>query len=425
MKKILWLMLSLIALLAMVACTQPVAAAELKSDKPRETSPAVTEEDLNTLVKGNSAFALNLYQLLAQNDGNLFYSPYSISEALAMTWGGARGETETQMAAAMQFLLAQDKLHPAFNGLDIELAKRGENAQGTDGKGFRLNVVNALWGQKNFSFNDDYLDLLAQNYGAGMRIVDYINATEEARQTINTWVAEQTEQKIKDLIPQGSLDTLTRLVLTNAIYFNAAWASQFEEAMTQDGPFYLLNGESVTVPLMHQQDTFKYAEGDGYQGVALPYDGNQLSMVILLPAEGQFETFEASLDSTRLATILDSLKTAEVNLALPKFQFDSEFSLKQALTNLGMANAFSESEADFSGMDGQKDLYITDVIHKAYVSVDENGTEAAAASGVIMGVTSMPLEVQDMQIDHPFIFLIRDNPTGSILFMGRVLNPEE
>lgn len=425
MKKILWLMLSLIALLAMVACTQPVAAAELKSDKPRETSPAVTEEDLNTLVKGNSAFALNLYQLLAQNDGNLFYSPYSISEALAMTWGGARGETETQMAAAMQFLLAQDKLHPAFNGLDIELAKRGENAQGTDGKGFRLNVVNALWGQKNFSFNDDYLDLLAQNYGAGMRIVDYINATEEARQTINTWVAEQTEQKIKDLIPQGSLDTLTRLVLTNAIYFNAAWASQFEEAMTQDGPFYLLNGESVTVPLMHQQDTFKYAEGDGYQGVALPYDGNQLSMVILLPAEGQFETFEASLDSTRLATILDSLKTAEVNLALPKFQFDSEFSLKQALTNLGMANAFSESEADFSGMDGQKDLYITDVIHKAYVSVDENGTEAAAASGVIMGVTSMPLEVQEMQIDRPFIFLIRDNPTGSILFMGRVLNPEE
>jgi serpin B len=422
-KKAFWLILSIIAIVSMAACTQTAAAAELKSDRPRETAPAVTSSDQSVLVSGNTDFALSLYQLLSAKDGNLFYSPYSISEALAMTYGGARGETEKQMAAAMRFQLAQSQLHPAFNSLDILLAKRGEGAKAKDGKGFRLNVVNAIWGQKDFKFTDSYLDLLAQNYGAGMRIVDYIKQSEPARQTINQWVSDQTEGKIKDLLPQGSVTPDTRLVLTNAIYFNAAWANQFEKNMTQDGQFNLLNGSTITVPMMRQQESFRYGESAGYQAVELAYDGNELSMIILLPKADSFNDFEKSLTGAQLKTILDNMNYCEVKLSMPKFTVNSEFNLNQALSDLGMPLAFSPSEADFSGMDGNRDLYISDVIHKAFVSVDEAGTEAAAATGVIMKTTAMPLEVKQMTIDHPFIYLIRDNPTGTVLFMGRVMNP--
>ncbi len=423
MKKLIFIMLSLILISSMVACTQSAKAAELKSDKPRVTSPAVSATDQSILASGNTEFALNLYQLLITKEGNLFYSPYSISEALAMTYGGARGETETQIAEAMRFQLTQAKLHPAFNSLDIALEKRGQGAQGTDGKGFRLNVVNAIWGQKDFKFTASYLDLLAQNYGAGMRIVDYINQSEPARQTINQWVSDQTEAKIKDLLPQGSITPLTRLVLTNAIYFNAAWASQFNKNNTQDGQFRLLNGSTVTVPLMKQQESFRYAESSNFQAVELPYDGNELSMIILLPELENFSNFEKALTSAQLKTILDSLKNNEVNLSLPKFSVTAEFNLNKALSDSGMPQAFSPTEADFSGMDGARDLYISDVVHKAFVKVDEAGTEAAAATGVVVGTTSMPLEIKEMKIDHPFIFLIRDNPTGTLLFIGRIQNP--
>jgi serpin B len=424
MKKAILLILTAVILLAVVACNQPASASELKSNKPRETAPATSPSDLTSLVNGNNAFALNLYQLLRKTDGNIFYSPYSISEALAMTYGGARGETEKQMAAALQFLLSQDRLHPAFNSVDIELARRGEEAkQGKDEKGFRLKVVNAIWGQKDFKFTSEYLDLLARNYGAGMRIVDYINAAEPSRQLINQWVSDQTEGRIKDLLPPGSVDFLTRLVLTNAIYFNAAWASQFEKANTRDGRFYLLDGGEVTVPMMFQMKSFRYTEGTNYQAVELPYDGNQLSMVVLLPGAGQFEAFEAGLDSRQLQEIIGKLQPGNVNLTMPRFQIESEFSLKQALSDLGMPVAFADSEADFSGMDGGRDLHISDVVHKAYVSVDEQGTEAAAATGVIVGTTSMPTNIKDVTLDHPYIFLIRDIPTGTILFLGRVMNP--
>ena len=423
MKRTILFILSAITLMAVVACTGPVAASELKSNKPRETAPATSPADLTTLAAGNSTFALNLYRLLKQTEGNIFYSPYSISEALAMTYGGARGETEKQMAAALQFSLSQDKLHPAFNSIDIELAKRGEGAKGKDEKGFRLNVVNAIWGQKDFKFTPQYLDLLAQNYGAGMRIVDYRNAAEQSRQTINRWVSDQTEEKIKDLLPQGSITALTRLVLTNAIYFNAAWASRFEKAGTNDGQFRLLNGSKVTVPMMHQTKSFKYAEGTNYKVVELPYDGYQLSMVVLLPDVDQFPAFEAALNAQQLKDIIGKLQPNMVNLTMPRFRVESQFSLKRALADLGMPVAFSDTEADFSGMDGKKDLYISDVVHKSYVLVDEAGTEAAAATAVIMTTTSMPTNIKDVTIDRPFIFLIRDNPTGTILFLGRVMNP--
>jgi serpin B len=423
MKRVIWLIISIFAILAMVSCTQTAAAAELKSNKARETAPAVAPSDLSTLVAGNTDFAMNLYQLLKKSDGNLFYSPYSISEALAMTYGGARGDTESQMAAAMRFRLSQSALHPAFNGIDIDLAERGQGAKGADGKGFRLKVVNAIWGQKDFKFTDSYLDLLAQNYGAGMRIVDYINQSEAARQIINQWVSDQTEAKIKDLLPQGSVDSMTRLVLTNAIYFNAAWASQFKKEMTGDGQFTLPDSSNIQVPMMYQQDHFQYAEDKDYQAIELFYDGNQLSMLILLPKAGSYSDFENSLDSSRLTAITGNLNPAEVKLSLPKFTLNSEFNLNHALSDLGMPLAFSPSDADFSGMDGGRDLYISDVVHKSFITVDENGTEAAAATGVIVGTTAMPIDIKEMKIDHPFIYFIRDNPTGTILFMGRVLNP--
>jgi serpin B len=249
------------------------------------------------LVEGNSAFAFDLYQALREKDGNLFYSPHSISLALSMTYAGARGETAQQMADTLHFNLSQDNLYPAFNNLDIELSERGQGTQGKDDEGFRLNIVNAIWGQKDYSFLPTFLDVLAENYGAGMRILDFIQETEKSRVTINEWVSDQTEERIEDLIPQGAIDATTRLVLTNAIYFNAAWQYSFDEALTADGPFYLLDGEQVTIPMMKQAESSGYAGGEGYQAIELPYDGGELSMVILLPKAGQFEAFEEALEA--------------------------------------------------------------------------------------------------------------------------------
>jgi serpin B len=426
MKKLIYLVISLTALLSLLGCSQSVSAAEQKSNKPRETAPAVSQNDSATLSQGNSTFAINLYQTLKDKPGNLFYSPYSISEALAMTYGGARNETEKQMASAMQFLLSQEKLHPAFNSVDIALATRGQGAKGQDSKGFRLNVVNAIWGQNGYQFSSAYLDLLARNYGAGMRIVDYKKAYEQARQTINQWVADQTENKIKDLLPPGSVDPLTRLVLTNAIYFNAAWATQFDKNSTVNGTFKLINSSQVSVPMMQQYaKSYNYAEGPNYQAIELPYDGRQLSMIVLLPAGGQYAQFESSLDYARLTTILSQLKSASVNISMPKFKFETELDLKNNLLKLGINDAFDPNKADLSGMNGKKDLYISSVVHKAYVSVDEAGTEAAAATGVVVGTTSMPMEIKDFKMDRPFIFMIQDKPSGSILFLGRVTDPSK
>ncbi len=422
MKKIVLLILVVVMLSGVVTCTQPVVGNVLQSDKPRITSPGADKTDVATLVEGDSGFAFDLYQILRENDDNLFYSPYSISLALAMTYAGARGDTEKAMADTLRFLLPQSRLHPAFNSLDLELASRGQGAKGKDEEGFRLHIVNAIWGQKGYNFLQEYLDLLAENYGAGLRILDFMKEPEQSRVTINDWVSEQTEQKIKDLIPQGALDETTRLVLTNAIYFNAAWQYPFNENVTAPGSFSLLSGQKVLVPMMKQTEAFGYAEEDGYQAVELPYDGRELSMVILLPEEGKFGSVEASLSRQLVDGIVERIGTQQVLLSMPKFKYESSFGLKRALTSLGMGVAFT-SDADFSGMDGKRDLYIQDVLHKAYVSVDEAGTEAAAASAVIVGVTSVPANPVEVEIDRPFIFLIRDIATGTVLFVGRVLNP--
>jgi serpin B len=409
--------------IASIQMAQPAAGEVLESDKERITSPDVSTSEQALLVEGNSAFAFELYQALKGEEGNLFYSPHSISVALAMTYSGARGETAEQMAATLQFLLEQDRLHPAFNWLDAELASRGEGAEGKDGKGFRLNIVNAIWGQKDYEFLSDFLDVLAENYGAGLRILDFITETEESRLAINKWVSDQTEGRIKDLIPPGAIDALTRLVLTNAIYFNAAWAYPFDEDMTADGPFYLLDGGQVGVPMMTQTESFNYTEGAGYQAVELPYDGGELSMVILLPASGNFEAFEEGLQAQQVCDIISSLQPTLVALTMPRFEFDSAFSLKDTLAEMGMPIAFSPYDADFSGMTGNPELFISDVIHKAFVAVDEAGTEAAAATAVIMNLTAIPPPPVEVTLDRPFIFLIRDIETGAILFVGRVMNP--
>ncbi len=420
MKKTLLALLVTTTLLTLVGCSG-TGAAVAQSDKPRVTSPDVAPASLADLVDGNSAFAFDLYHALREREGNLFYSPHSISLALAMTYAGARNETERQMAEALHFL-SQDRLHPTFNGLDLELARRGEGAEGKDEEGFRLNIVNALWGQEGYEFLPDFLDLLAENYGAGLRLLDFTGVPEASRVTINDWVSQQTEDRIQDLIPAGAIDPLTRLVLTNAIYFNAAWDSPFEPNATRDGPFYLLDGGEVAVPMMRQTESFGYAAGEGYQAVEVLYDGRELSMVILLPDADEFEAFEGSLDAERVDAIIGALAHREVALTMPKFEFDSDFSLSQSLAAMGMREAFSEA-ADFSGMTGNRDLFISDVIHQAFVSVDESGTEAAAATAVIMAELAMPAEPIEVTMDHPFIFMIRDIQTGAILFVGRVVDP--
>jgi len=422
MKKILLPMLVFVVLLSVVGCAEIPGTGVALSEKQRDTSPNVGASDLVTLVDDNSEFAFDLYQALIHQGGNLFYSPYSISLALAMTYAGARGETEQQMADTLRFALQQDRLHPAFNSLDLALASRGEGAKGKDDKGFRLHIVNAIWGQKDYKFLPEFLDVLAENYGAGLRLLDFMREPDQSRITINNWVSDQTEGKIKDLIPQGVIDALTRLVLTNAIYFNAAWLNPFDKELTSNGTFHLLDGGDVTVPMMRQTHSFGYITGDGYQAVELPYDGNQLSMIILLPDSGKFESFRNSLNAALVDHIVSDLQSREVDLTMPKFQFESEFSLADTLAAMGMPVAFSD-EADFSGMTGNRELTITDVVHKAFVSVDEAGTEAAAATAVVVGLTAIPVQPVQVTVDRPFMFLIRDIETGTILFVGRVMNP--
>jgi serpin B len=414
----------LIIVLSISACQVASSTVLAQSDKSRNTQPQVTDSDLANLVKGNNAFAFDLYHQLKDESDNLFFSPYSISLALAMTYAGAAGNTGGQMAQALHFDLSQAQLHPAFNKLALELDQRA-SAEGIEpDQAFKLHIVNATWGQTGYTFLPGFLDVLAQNYGAGIRLLDFMADPESARKTINQWVSQETEKKINDILPVGSIDALTRLVLSNAIYFKADWANEFDKGMTQEDIFHLLAGGTTTVPMMNQTGRFNYAAGEGYQALELPYAGGQLSMLVILPDEGQFTQVAASLDSTRLDGIVERLRSTLVYLTLPKFTFEYDLGLNGWLQKLGMTDAFNPTKADLSGMDGSRDLYITDVLHKAFVAVDEAGTEAAAATAVIVGVTSMPVEPPiSFKADRPFIFLIRDIPTGTILFLGNMMNP--
>jgi len=387
------------------------------SNLERDNSPNVSQDDSAALVNGNSAFALNLYQQIRDTDGNLFFSPYSISLALAMTYAGAKDDTAQQMADALSFTLPPERLHPAFDALDLALISQcNEN--------FKFNIANSLWGQAGFNFNSEFLDVLALNYGAGMRLLNFQENPEAARITINDWVSEQTENKINDLIPQGAIDPLTRLVLTNAIYFKASWEHTFLEELTKDNTFTLLNGTQATVPIMswYEGETVRYVEGDGYQAVELPYKDTNMSMLILLPALDRFGEFENTLTAERVNEIVGNLGNQDVIVKMPKFRFEASLGLADTLSGMGMPIAFT-GQADFSGITTDRQLFISKVLHKAFISVDENGTEAAAATAVIMSETAFPPQPIIVSIDHPFIFLIRDTNTGAILFLGRVLDP--
>jgi len=375
------------------------------------TAPEVNEASLKELVAGNNAFAFDLYRALKTNEDNLFFSPYSISLALAMTYAGARDNTAIEMAETLHFTLQQDRLHPALNALGEKLLGHDENIS--------LTIANALWGQAGYPFLPDFLAVLDTGYDAGLRRADFIGAPEGARRDINDWVSDATEGKIEDLMGPGTITPDTRLVLANAIYFKGTWKAQFDAKKTEFAPFYRLDGSQVKVPMMRMKGHFPYTEGMNYQAIELPYTGDTLSMAILLPRAGMFEDFEANLSVERLDAILAQLCSEKVQLAMPRFELTSEFSLGETLANLGMPAAFKQGIADFSGMDGTRDLFIGHVAHKAFVSVNEEGTEAAAATGVSM-VLSIP---SMMTIDHPFVFLIRDSETGTILFIGRVLDP--
>jgi serpin B len=399
----------------------------------RIADPQVPESDQDELSNGNRAFASDLYQQLRARDGNLFLSPYSISLALAMTYGGARGETARQMERALHFTLPPDRLHPAFNALDqhlVTLSPPTPENQPTPtdagGQDFQLSIANSIWGQEGFDFLTTYLDLLAQQYGAGLRLVDFAGSPEAARQGINDWVSAQTQEKIKDLLPQGAIDLYTRLVLVNAIYFKASWLDPFFEQYTTDGVFHINAEEQVTVPMMAStlRNVF-YGQGDGYQAVGLPYVDQKTMMVVILPDQGKFNQVEMGLDAAKLDAILDGLSVNTVELTFPKFKIESSFNLPDVLSEMGMIDAFDPNKADFSGMDGRTDLFISDVVHKAYVAVDEKGTEAAAATGVVIMEVSAPLSPTVVRVDRPFIFFIYERDSATILFIGRVIDPSK
>jgi serpin B len=367
----------------------------------------------------NTHFALDLYARLKEGPGNLFVSPFSVSTALAMTYAGARGRTAQEMADVLHFELPQERLHPIMGEL-----VRALNVD-TAPEGCQLSVANALWGQAGCRFLPSFLDLTVAHYGAGLHEVDFAGATEEARLTINRWVEEKTREKIVNLIPRGMLDPLARLVLTNAIYFKGAWQSPFNEKITRDAPFTLLDGGKVDAPMMHQTSKFGHFRGRGFQALDLPYAGKRLSMVILLPDDTDgLPELESSLTEANLTTWLAGIQQEEVVVAIPKFKMISQFELARDLAAMGMPTACSDA-ADFSGMTGARDLFISKVLHKTFVEVGEEGTEAAAATAVVMALTAAPAPREQIlfRADHPFLFMIRDLHTGSILFLGRVMDP--
>jgi serpin B len=383
--------------------------------------PAAKEKTEEAVVEGNNRFAVELYAKLREQEGNLFFSPYSISAALAMTYAGARGETEAQMAKVLHFPSQragdQERFHPAFGAIIKDLNTRGKKGK------YELIVSNALWGQKGYEFLAEFLELVKSNYGGRLNEVDFISDTESARKTINAWVEKKTKDKIKDLIVPGDLNQLTRLVLTNAIYFKGNWASRFKKENTKDAEFTLLSGEKVDTPTMNQTEQFSYMETEDFQGLEMPYVNNELSMIIFLPkrTDGLAE-FEKKLTAENLSQWLARLRKREVIVSVPKFKETSRFSLAGVLKSMGMTDAFVSVVADFSGMNGKKELYISKVIHKAFVDVNEEGTEAAAATAVVTRAIAIRPSV--FRADHPFLFLIRDNSSGSILFIGRMMNPK-
>jgi serpin B len=386
---------------------QPVA-------KPADW-PKATPADVAAAVEGNTRFALDLYKRLRAKEGNLFFSPYSISTAFAMTYAGARGDTAAQMAKTLHVTLDQQKLPAALAELAARLKGEGKK------RGFQLTVANALWAQKGAGFLPEFLELNRTFYGAGLQEVDFVRATEDARKTINDWTEKQTQGKIKDLLSPSNVDSDTRLVLTNAVYFKAAWETPFNKQFTRVQPFRVTPKRTVKVPMMTHTLVVRYLEDDQLQAVELPYKGNEVSMVILLPrkADGLAE-LEDQLTHANLGKWLSAMRRQMVWVNLPRFQVTGAFNLKQVLSDMGMPLAFTARAADFSGMDSARQFFLQAAVHKTFVRVTEEGTEAAGATAVMGGFGGVP---KPFRADHPFLFLVRDDRSGSVLFLGRLVEP--
>lgn len=379
-------------------------------DQPPASAPATA-----ALVRGNTAFALELYARLRDTPGNLVFSPFSTTAALALTYAGARGDTARQMAEVLYFGPDADRVHAAFAALRGTASTPGEDADSV------LFVANALWKQRGERLLDTYLQVTRDSYGATLQELDFVAATEAARQAINTWVAEHTQQRIKELLKPGDVDPATVLVLTNAIYFKGQWERRFDPQQTRDEAFHVDPGRPVDVPMMHQSDTFRWAGHDVLDVLELPYAGDRWAMVILLPKRVDgLAAVEAALNPVSLERWLTGLREESLRVTLPRFQAHTRFDLTRILQRLGMTDAFDPHRADFSGIDGGRELYLSLVVHEADIVVNEEGTEAAAATGVVMKRTSLPPE---FRADHPFLYLIRDTQTGSVLFIGRVVDP--
>lgn len=380
------------------------------------------ERAADILVRGNNEFALDLYAEISDIPGseNIFFSPYSISSALGMTYSGARGQTAVDMAEALHFTLPADGINRAFHSI-TETLNSGSLHGAESGEPFTLAISNGLWVQNGFELLDHFVTEITRYYSASVENLDFSNDAEGSREIINDWVAESTMDKILNLIPSGALGADTRVVLTNAVYFKASWRHPFNEHATADSRFMLTDGSAVSVPMMTQTEHFDYVSTEGCSAVELGYAGGSASMLIILP-DGDMQEFQHNFNADMLETIRRGLSSRNIHLSMPRFEFSESIGLSDILSSLGMESAFG-SNADFSGFTGNRDLYISEVLHKAFVKVDEEGTEAAAATAVIMNLLCMPETPLEMNIDRPFVFLILDRTTGSIIFMGRVMDP--
>jgi len=346
------------------------------------------------------------------------FSPYSIATALSMLYPGAQGTTAEEIAAVLHLDVGDEALHAARSHLDRALAEVAPAIPGDDREPFTIRPANSAWGQGGFPFSEDYLAVLASAYDAGLRVVDFAGDPGEARDTINDWVEETTEDRIKDLLPDGSVDALTRLVLVNAIWFKANWAETFDPDRTESGVFTRLDGSGATTPLMHSNTTGQYAATAAFTAVRLPYAGDA-AMVVVLPSSG---TSPAELAAAMTADDFSiEWGTAQIDLTLPSFEFESNIALKEALQALGMTDAFTAG-ADLSGITEAADLFVQDALHKSFIALDENGTEAAAATAILVGLTSAPSPTT-FTADRPFLFWIEHSTTGELLFLGQVTDP--
>ncbi|MBD3303996.1 serpin family protein [Candidatus Woesearchaeota archaeon] len=383
-------------------------------DTPSVDDTGATPEDVAELVKANNQFGLDIYSEISQKPGNVFISPWSLSSALSMTYEGARGQTADEMKEVMHLPDVETR-HSSFAKLFNDINKKD--------KSYELYTANALWAQEDYPFLPEYLNLIEKYYAGKATNVDFAGNTEQARKTINTWVEDHTNNKIKDLFAKGVLKPATRLVLTNAIYFKGTWLKQFDKSDTFDADFRVNPEKTVQVPMMsmHEED-FNYFEDDKMQVLEMPYDGEDLSMLILLPKDDDLKSLESAITADKLSEWNQNLGQETLDVYFPKFTFETKYSLSDTLQAMGMPAAFSMN-ADFSGMDGSKMLYISSVIHQAFVEVNEEGTEAAAATGVVMTLKEAMPVVKTFRADHPFIFLIQEKSTGNILFLGRVIDP--